>query len=156
QHGATPSGDRWRFHRSRDGASFVLRLVDGGHAGACCARGPGQQRSGGLRKGAGAASSLDGGLRRTRGDPSDFCVAPGVPARCSLERPHLDRGDPMTAAPVAPEDLTPEDLVQIEAIKQLKYRYLRCLDQKLWDEMADVFTADCVAAYSGGKYAFEG
>ena len=30
-------------------------------------------------------------------------------------------------------------LKQIEAIKQVKYRYLRCLDSKLWDEMRAVF-----------------
>ncbi|MBI2705176.1 MAG: nuclear transport factor 2 family protein [Actinobacteria bacterium] len=57
---------------------------------------------------------------------------------------------------MAPEDLTPDDLVQIEAIKQVKYRYLRCLDQKLWDELAGVLAPHCVAAYSGGKYSYEG
>ena len=34
--------------------------------------------------------------------------------------------------------MTPEDLVEIELIKRLKYRYMRCLDQKLWDELAIV------------------
>ena len=52
--------------------------------------------------------------------------------------------------------MTPDDLVELEAIKRVKYRYLRCLDQKLWDEMAEVLTDDCVAAYSGGKYSYEG
>ncbi len=52
--------------------------------------------------------------------------------------------------------MTPEDLVEIEAIKRLKYKYVRCLDQKLWDEIAECFTPDAVAAYSGGKYSFEG
>lgn len=52
--------------------------------------------------------------------------------------------------------LTPEDLVEIEAIKQVKYRYARCLDQKLWDEMGDLLTADAVAEYSAGKYRHEG
>lgn len=47
-------------------------------------------------------------------------------------------------------------LEEIEAIKRLKYRYLRCLDQKCWDELADCFTPDATSAYSGGKYAFEG
>src|SRR3954453_4962432 len=58
--------------------------------------------------------------------------------------------------PIAPEDLTPEDLVQMEAIKQVKYRYLRCLDQNPWDDLAVRLTEDCVAAYSGGKYSYEG
>jgi hypothetical protein len=52
--------------------------------------------------------------------------------------------------------MTPADLVELEAIKQLKYRYMRCLDQKLWDDIADCFTEDAVAAYSGGKYSFSG
>jgi hypothetical protein len=52
--------------------------------------------------------------------------------------------------------MTPEDLVEIEKIKRLKYKYLRCLDQKLWDEMAECFVAHATAAYSGGKYAYDG
>ena len=52
--------------------------------------------------------------------------------------------------------LTPEDLVDIELIKQLKYRYARCLDQKLWDEMPALFVEDAVAEYSAGKYRHEG
>jgi bile-acid 7alpha-dehydratase len=52
--------------------------------------------------------------------------------------------------------MTPEDLVEIEAIKRVKYRYIRCLDQKLWDEIGECFTADAVAAYSGGAYTFDG
>jgi len=47
-------------------------------------------------------------------------------------------------------------LKQIEAIKQLKYRYLRCLDCKLWDEMREVFSDDAVSHYDGGRHAFEG
>ena len=39
------------------------------------------------------------------------------------------------------------DLVALEEIRQLKYRYLRCVDLKLWDEIAGVFTADAVADY---------
>jgi hypothetical protein len=52
--------------------------------------------------------------------------------------------------------MTPSDLVEIELIKRLKYKYMRCLDQKLWDEMAECLTEDAVAAYSGGKYSYEG
>jgi hypothetical protein len=33
--------------------------------------------------------------------------------------------------------MTPEDLVEIELIKQVKYKYMRCVDQKLWDEIAE-------------------
>jgi hypothetical protein len=49
-----------------------------------------------------------------------------------------------------------EDLVEIEAIKRLKYKYVRCLDQKLWDDIVDCFTVDASASYSGGKYSFDG
>lgn len=48
------------------------------------------------------------------------------------------------------------DLLEIEAIKRVKYAYLRCIDQKLWSEIRDLFTEDAVASYSGGKYHFEG
>jgi len=41
--------------------------------------------------------------------------------------------------------MTPADLVEIELIKRLKYKYARCLDQKLWDEIAECFTADAHA-----------
>lgn len=52
--------------------------------------------------------------------------------------------------------MTPEELVQIEEIKSLKYRYMRYLDQKRFDEMRSVFTADATARYSGGRYSFDG
>jgi len=48
------------------------------------------------------------------------------------------------------------DLQEIEAIKRLKYKYLRCLDQKRWDELAECFTEDASSAYSSGRYAFQG
>ena len=48
------------------------------------------------------------------------------------------------------------DLHELEAIKRLKYKYLRCLDQKCWDELAECFTEDARSSYGGGRYAFEG
>ena len=39
------------------------------------------------------------------------------------------------------------DLAALEEIRQVKYRYLRCVDLKLWDEIGDVFTADASADY---------
>ena len=44
------------------------------------------------------------------------------------------------------------DLVTLEEIRQVKYRYLRCVDQKLWDEMADVFTPDATVDYGTMVY----
>ena len=49
-----------------------------------------------------------------------------------------------------------ETLVAIEEIKRLKYRYLRCLDLKKWDELAECLTEDVTATYSGGGYSFDG
>jgi len=40
--------------------------------------------------------------------------------------------------------MSPEDLVEIERIKQLKARYFQLMDQKRWDEWADVFCEDVV------------
>ncbi len=48
------------------------------------------------------------------------------------------------------------DLQEIEAIKRLKYKYFRCLDTKRWDEMRECFIEDATAAYSSGKYSFDG
>jgi SnoaL-like domain len=39
------------------------------------------------------------------------------------------------------------DLVALEEIRRVKYRYLRCVDLKLWDDMVDVFTPDATADY---------
>ncbi len=49
-----------------------------------------------------------------------------------------------------------EVLLETEAIKRLKYRYIRFVDQKLWDEMRTILTDDVVASYAGGKLHFEG
>ncbi|NKY89052.1 nuclear transport factor 2 family protein [Nocardia veterana] len=52
------------------------------------------------------------------------------------------------------------DLVALEEIRALKYRYLRTLDMREWDEFADTLAEDAVADYgspSGGKpLQFEG
>ena len=53
-------------------------------------------------------------------------------------------------------EVTPEDLIEIEAIKRLKHRYVRLLDLKGWDELEGLFLPDATASYSDGKYAFEG
>jgi hypothetical protein len=39
------------------------------------------------------------------------------------------------------------DLETLEAIRQVKYRYLRCVDTKLWDEIGDTFTEDATVDY---------
>jgi hypothetical protein len=52
--------------------------------------------------------------------------------------------------------LSVDDLIAIEEIKRLKYKYVRCLDQKRWDEIAECFVPDAVASYGGGAWAFDG
>lgn len=54
------------------------------------------------------------------------------------------------------ERLTVDALLEHERIKALKYAYFRCLDQKLWDEMAGLFIPEATASYSNGKYHYEG
>jgi len=39
------------------------------------------------------------------------------------------------------------DLETLEEIRQVKYRYLRCVDRKLWDEIGDLFTEDATVDY---------
>jgi len=48
------------------------------------------------------------------------------------------------------------DLIQLELIKQLKYRYIRCLDLKLFDEIGDCFIESATASYGGGAYTYDG
>src|SRR5690242_1456170 len=48
------------------------------------------------------------------------------------------------------------DLHELEQITRLKYRYLRCLDTKQWDELADCLTEDCRSAYGDGHFSFDG
>lgn len=38
-------------------------------------------------------------------------------------------------------------LLALEDIRRVKHRYLRCVDLKLWDEIAGTFTADATASY---------
>jgi hypothetical protein len=52
--------------------------------------------------------------------------------------------------------VTPDDLVEMELVKRVKYAYLRCLDQKDWDGLAAVLAPDATASYSGGKYTYSG
>ena len=47
-------------------------------------------------------------------------------------------------------------LEEIEAIRQLKYRYLRAVDLKLWDLLASTFAPDAISAYDSGKNAYVG
>ena len=47
------------------------------------------------------------------------------------------------------------DLITLEEIRRLKYRYLRALDLKLWDEFADTLAPNATAHY-GDRLSFTG
>ncbi|MEE2665576.1 MAG: nuclear transport factor 2 family protein [Myxococcota bacterium] len=47
-------------------------------------------------------------------------------------------------------------LEELDHIKQLKYKYLRCIDCKLWQELREVFAEDVDAAYDKGRYSASG
>jgi SnoaL-like domain len=40
-----------------------------------------------------------------------------------------------------------DGLCHLEEIRRVKYRYLRCVDLKLWDEIGDTFTEDATVDY---------
>ena len=44
----------------------------------------------------------------------------------------------------------------LEAIRQLKYRYFRALDCKDWDALGNTLSQDATTSYDNGRYAFEG
>jgi SnoaL-like domain len=52
--------------------------------------------------------------------------------------------------------VTVQELLEIEEIKRLKYAYMRCVDRKLWDEMATLFVPEATCSYSAGHYSHEG
>jgi hypothetical protein len=46
--------------------------------------------------------------------------------------------------------MTPDDLVTLREIEELKYRYMRTLDCKDWDAFAEVFEPEATASYGEG------
>jgi hypothetical protein len=52
--------------------------------------------------------------------------------------------------------MTPEDLVEIELIKRLKHRYVRCVDQKAFEELETCFVPEATASYGGGAIELDG
>lgn len=52
--------------------------------------------------------------------------------------------------------MTVQEFLEIEEIKRLKYAYMRCVDRKLWDEMATLFVPEATCSYSAGHYSHQG
>ena len=46
--------------------------------------------------------------------------------------------------------MTPDDLLTLREIEQLKYRYLRALDLKDWEGFAEVFEPEATGSYGAG------
>lgn len=49
-----------------------------------------------------------------------------------------------------------DELLEIERIKQLKYRYFRLLDMKQFEELVENCTDDITTAYDNGRHSFSG
>ncbi len=49
-----------------------------------------------------------------------------------------------------------EELLEIEAIKQLKYRYFRFLDSKQFTPLVQLFAEDATTAYDNGRHSCKG
>jgi hypothetical protein len=47
-------------------------------------------------------------------------------------------------------------LLETEAIKRLKYSYMRCVDLKRWDELTSLFLPEATCAYGDGRFRHEG
>ena len=47
-------------------------------------------------------------------------------------------------------------LVEVEKIKRLKAKYMRCLDTKDWEGLESCFTPNATSSYGDGAYSFEG
>jgi hypothetical protein len=52
--------------------------------------------------------------------------------------------------------LQPVDLDEIEAIRQLKYRYFRLLDTKPFTELGALLTEDATTSYQSGELSYQG
>ena len=47
------------------------------------------------------------------------------------------------------------ELLEIEKIKRLKYKYFRALDTNNWPLLAECLSEDCAARYDSGKYSYD-
>jgi len=82
----------------------------------------------------------------------------------SLERPALTRehmgvgdGIPLNTTAGGIDELRRDvqRLMDIEAIKQVKHAYFRCLDTANWDEIATLFDEDVLVHFRGGSYEWK-
>lgn len=52
--------------------------------------------------------------------------------------------------------MSDDHLRTLREIERLKYRYLRFLDQKRWDDLGELLLPDCVSSYANDQHHYEG
>jgi hypothetical protein len=69
----------------------------------------------------------------------------------------IQEGLPLEASSGGVEDLRRDiqRLMDIEAIKQVKHAYFRCIDTANYDEIATIFHADVSVRFKGGTYEWK-
>lgn len=69
----------------------------------------------------------------------------------------ISPGLPLTVAGDSPEDLRRglQMLMDMEAIRQLKHAYFRCLDTANFEELAELFHDDVLVHFVGGTYEWK-
>ncbi len=78
-------------------------------------------------------------------------------ARLTRETMGIAPGLPLEIGGSSPEDLRRglQLLLDIEAIKQLKHAYFRCLDTANWEEIEGLFHEDVTVHFVGGTYEWK-
>lgn len=69
----------------------------------------------------------------------------------------ISEGLPLEIADGGPDELRRgvQMLMDMEAIRQLKHAYFRCLDTANWEELADLFHDDILVHFIGGSYEWK-
>jgi hypothetical protein len=79
--------------------------------------------------------------------------------RPALTREHMGIADglPLNVADGGEDALrrSVQHLMDIEAIKQVKHAYFRCLDTANWDELGTLFHEDITVHFKGGTYEWK-
>jgi acyl-CoA synthetase (AMP-forming)/AMP-acid ligase II len=86
--------------------------------------------------------------------PTRWRLTTRAPARQRDRQGRAARDLPLTRQEASPMSL--QELLDIQACQQLKYRYCRLLDQKRFDELGELLVEDCTVAYGGGAITLQG
>src|SRR5262245_37696101 len=122
------------------GAAIPSCALSGPSAKSTTARIPARRAASATREGLSMAPPFRGAAYHA---PSKGCCARVVdcgPFPSGCESPDLERPARRAAGERRMDRMA--ELVEIEEIKQLKARYFRLMDEKRWDEWAEVFAED--------------